>query len=332
MPQFSDNLYLGSAPTFMDLSRAPSTGIITGTISGTTLTVTALQSGNPIEVGQYVGGSSVTAGSYITALGTGTGGVGTYTLNTSSTVNSAETMYLAGNNYHGDPAPMPNGVGPLGRVYIWDVIPEASATNNISAAASYSSAGNAVLAAGAGVQSVLRADGTSVLQLDCPRAVSITIGTGTITATNVTISGYDYYGQPMTQVISTGTTQSTTVNGKKAFWQISQVAVAGNCGGTIAVGTSAILGIPVRVTDAGYICQVGWANQLGTNAATFVAADMTNPATSATGDVRGTISPNTSTGSYPLNGQNRLVVEVALTGIAVGPNATRLGALGVTQA
>jgi hypothetical protein len=328
MPQFDDDLFLGSAQTYMGLKNQPNTAVITATISGTTLTVSNYNSGDPLTVGSYVSGSGVTAGTYITA---NLGG-GQYTVSASQTVSSATTMYVAGNALLGDPAPMDLGVGPLGRSYVFDVIPEAPSNTNISAAATYSTAGNATLAAGAGVQSVIRADGTTVLQLDCPRAVSITIGTGTITATNVTISGYDYYGQAMTQVISTGTTQSTTINGKKAFYQISSVAVAGNCGGTISVGTSSIIGLPVRCIDAGYISSVGWANQLGSNSATFVAADTTNPATSSTGDVRGTIVPNTSTGTYPLNGQNRLVVEILLTAIAVGPNSTRIGALGVTQA
>ena len=330
MPQFSDDLFLGSAPTYMGLTKNANAVVFTGTISSTTLTVTALQSGDQLAIGMYVQGSSVTANSYITAFVSGTGGVGTYTLSQSSTVGSAETMYASGNVSLGDPSPMPLGVGPLGRVYIWDVVPEASATNNISVAASYSTAGNATLAAGTNTTSVVRSDGTTVIQLDCPRAVSITIGTGTITATNVTISGYDYYGQAMTQVISTGTTQSTTVNGKKAFWQISSVAVAGNCGGTIAVGTTNIFGSPIRIIDGGYIIDPGWAGQIAPDTGTFVAADMTNPATSSTGDVRGTYAPNT--GTYTVNGQNRLVISIAVPAIAAGPNATRLGALGVTQA
>jgi hypothetical protein len=50
-------------------------------------------------------------------------------------------------------------------------------------------------------------------------------------------------------------------------------------------------------------------------------------ATSTTGDVRGTYVPSSAT-----NGIKRLVVVIALPGIATGPNATRTGALGVTQA
>lgn len=226
----------------------------------------------------------------------------------------------------GDPSPMSQGVGPLGRIYVWDVVPLTKQTNNISAAASYAVAGNATLAAGTGTTSVTTAAGVTAIQLDCPRAVSITIGTGTIADTAVTVSGLDVYGQSMSEVIQTGTTQSTTVNGKKAFFQVTQVAVAGDCGGTIAVGTTDILGSPVRITDAGYIARSGWAGALADDAGTFVAA-VTTTATTTSGDVRGTYVPS----SAP-NGTRRLVFGILLPAIATGPNATRVGALGVTQA
>lgn len=57
----------------------------TGAITGTTLTVTAVATGT-LQVGQIISGVGVTAGTYITALGTGTGGTGTYTVSTSQTV------------------------------------------------------------------------------------------------------------------------------------------------------------------------------------------------------------------------------------------------------
>lgn len=56
----------------------------TGSISGTTLTVSAVTSGY-VFVGQKISGSGITAGTYITALGTGTGGAGTYTVTPSQT-------------------------------------------------------------------------------------------------------------------------------------------------------------------------------------------------------------------------------------------------------
>lgn len=60
----------------------------TASISGTTMTVAAVSNSVPIAIGQLVTGSGVTAGTTITALGTGNGGVGTYTVSASQTVSS----------------------------------------------------------------------------------------------------------------------------------------------------------------------------------------------------------------------------------------------------
>lgn len=224
----------------------------------------------------------------------------------------------------GDPSPMDLGVGPLGRIYVWDVVAAAKVTNNIATASAYTS--SITLTAGTSATLVTRADGTSAIQLDVPRAVAVTIGAGTITNRNVTVNGYDYYGQAMSEVIATGTTQSTTVNGKKAFFQISSASVSGAVGATIALGTTDILGIPVRVTDAAYIASVGWNNVLARDTGTFVAA-VTTTATTTSGDVRGTYVPSEAT-----NGAKRLVMGILLPALACGPNSTRTGALGVTQA
>lgn len=68
----------------------------TGAISGTTLTVSAIASG-AIQLGQTISGTGVTAGTTITAFGTGSGGVGTYTVSASQTVTS-ETLTGTGPN------------------------------------------------------------------------------------------------------------------------------------------------------------------------------------------------------------------------------------------
>jgi Phage stabilisation protein len=65
----------------------PSSALFTGSISGTTLTVTAITSGT-IAINQALFGANVTSETVITALGTGTGGVGTYTINQTQTVSS----------------------------------------------------------------------------------------------------------------------------------------------------------------------------------------------------------------------------------------------------
>lgn len=59
----------------------------TGEIAGTTLTITVATSG-ALYVGSLLTGTGVTAGTTITAFGTGTGGTGTYTVSASQTVSS----------------------------------------------------------------------------------------------------------------------------------------------------------------------------------------------------------------------------------------------------
>jgi hypothetical protein len=61
--------------------------VVTASISGTTLTVTGVASGN-LVVGSVLYCPGIVAGTRITALGTGTGGTGTYTVNNSQTVAS----------------------------------------------------------------------------------------------------------------------------------------------------------------------------------------------------------------------------------------------------
>jgi hypothetical protein len=298
----------------------PYTTTFTGSMSGTTLTVTVLGQGAPIVVGMYVDGSSVTDGTYITGFGTGNGGLGTYTINQSVTASST-AMYAHGNIQFDDPAPMDLGIGPIGRVYVWDVIPQAAVTNNIALSQTAAGAGAVTLTAGTSVKSVTRTDGTTVLQLDLPRAIKVNCST---TARAFTVSGFDYYGQAMSEVITVATA-GTAVTGLKAFFQISGATIAGSAT-AVLIGTSDKLGLPVRVFNAAYVISVKSNSTLAQDAGTFVAAD-TAVATTGTGDVRGTYTPATAS-----DGTVRTVMAISLPAIAVGPNATRVGALGVTQA
>ena len=59
----------------------------TAAIAGTTMTVSAVAHG-VIDVGATVFGTGVAAGTKVTALGTGTGGVGTYTVDPAQTISS----------------------------------------------------------------------------------------------------------------------------------------------------------------------------------------------------------------------------------------------------
>lgn len=74
------------------MSSATVGAVVTATIAGTTMTVSAVTSG-VLHVGQTIQGVGVTLGTIITELGTGSGGVGTYTLSVASTVATGVTMY-----------------------------------------------------------------------------------------------------------------------------------------------------------------------------------------------------------------------------------------------
>jgi hypothetical protein len=70
----------------------------TGSISGTTLTVSAVASGT-VTVGQVISGTGITTGTQITALGTGTGGTGTYTVSISLTAASTAITATGGSGW-----------------------------------------------------------------------------------------------------------------------------------------------------------------------------------------------------------------------------------------
>jgi hypothetical protein len=72
---------------------ATASAVFTGSISGTTLTVTAVASG-VIETGMTISNGLITVGTTITAAGTGTGGTGTYTVSISQTAASGSTTGL----------------------------------------------------------------------------------------------------------------------------------------------------------------------------------------------------------------------------------------------
>lgn len=218
--------------------------------------------------------------------------------------------------------PSGRGVGPLARLHGFDVVPAAAATDNIAAAQATLGTGNLVLTAGAGVTQVTY-KGATAYRFDTPRAPSVT-STANISGVNVTITGYDLYGQAMTETRA-GPNIATT-NFQKAFYYITNVAVDA-AASNISVGSSNILGVPYRITDRGYVVHAGWDNLLADNAGTFVVADILT-ATATTGDTRGTFVP---AGNVP-DGVRRLVLAFILPAIASGPNATTTGAIGVTQA
>jgi hypothetical protein len=90
---------LGTWAQILSLNLESSLGTtqasFTGSISGTTLTVSAVASGVLAVNDMLLDSGTLIQGTYITALGTGTGGTGTYTVNYSQPVPSESMTALA---------------------------------------------------------------------------------------------------------------------------------------------------------------------------------------------------------------------------------------------
>lgn len=130
------------------------------------------------------------------------------------------------------------------------------------------------------------------------------------------VSGFDIYGFPMTENINAGAGAGQTL-GKKAWKYITSVVPQFTDGtGTYSIDTTDTIGFPLRVDEWGY-ADISMNNSFITASTGFTAADTTSPATSTTGDTRGTYALQTVS-----NNSDRLVMfitpSVANIGSAVG--------------
>ena len=119
------------------------------------------------------------------------------------------------------------------------------------------------------------------------RNVRITSVGNDSTATFV-VRGYDIYGFPMSETITGG--NAGVASGKKAFKWIASITPAGTLSGSaVTVGTGDVYGLPLLATEWAFVdAYWGTPPVLLTANTGFTAADTTSPATSTTGDPRGT--------------------------------------------
>jgi hypothetical protein len=214
------------------------------------------------------------------------------------------------------------GLGPVGRVSVYSVIPLTIQAANVAASTS-PGATSWTLAAGTGA-TAKTVNGVSCVQLDCPRALRITNG-GNDSGVTFTFTGFDQYGVAMSESI-TGSNGSTA-NGQKAWFSVATESHSSAVSTTVSVGTADIFGLPFACTNASYIQGVQWVGN-DRDLGTFAAAVSTAPATKTTGDVRGTYAPSASAS----NGLRALTITQAILGTQVGSSATALSVFGVTQA
>lgn len=158
------------------------------------------------------------------------------------------------------------------------------------------------------------------------RAVSVTPVSGTTTASiDFLVSGYDIYGVPMSEkiTVASGVTTSTVTNGKKAFKYIASVVPSATNAITYSVGTTDIYGFPIRSDFFGDVA-INY-NSAGITASTgYTASVTTSPATTTTGDVRGTYTLQSAA-----DGSKRLFVRQFVIPANMG---SVTGLFGVTQA
>jgi hypothetical protein len=158
------------------------------------------------------------------------------------------------------------------------------------------------------------------------RAVSIVPVSNTSTAQVIfTVSGYDIYGVPMSEAITvpTSTTTATTTNGKKAFKYIASVTPNVTNAITYSVGTTDIYGFPLR-SDFFSDVAINYNAAAVTASTGYVAAVTTSPATTTTGDVRGT---------YALQSAADASKRLAIRQFVLPANMGSItGLFGVTQA
>ena len=192
-------------------------------------------------------------------------------------------------------------------INVYDVVPVALDADGICAQQTLGGAGNALL------NGALASGGT--VTLDVPRNVVVDAA-GAATAV-LTITGTDAYGIPMSEAITLNGT--TAVAGKKAFKTITRVA-ASAAATDFFVGTGDIFGLPIRANSRNYVL-TAW-NGAFVTTGTFAAADATSPATTTTGDVRGTYAVPDAADAV-----KRLTVWVF-----VADDDTQTGLYGVAQA
>jgi hypothetical protein len=146
------------------------------------------------------------------------------------------------------------------------------------------------------------------------RAIRVT-SVGNDSAGYFTISGTDLYGYPQTQKLTGANAGIATT--LKTFKFIYSIVPGGTMSGSnVSVGTADIYGFPLLSSFWGDQ-QVFWNSALITANTGYVAADTTSPATSLTGDVRGTYATQSAS-----DGTKRLIMYVS-------PSVSNLG-LGVT--
>ena len=161
--------------------------------------------------------------------------------------------------------------------------------------------------------------------LDFPRNITcLTTHGSSIVAMTVLVTGTDEYGVSMSELITIAATGTSEVDdGLKAFLTVTSIAITAASdaeANTLNMGFGDVLGLPYRVDSGGLIAVIE-DNDPSPVSTGFLPAVTTDPATTTTGDVRGTYNP-----AQTLNGT--LVTRLL---VLVSARDTKVNAFGIDQ-
>jgi len=145
----------------------------------------------------------------------------------------------------------------------------------------------------AGAQASFAATYRNIAQVGLARyGRNVTVVASGAATSLVTVFGYDYLGQPMSEQFTLNGT--TPVPGKKAFKWITNVSFAATGATTINVGWGDILGLPYRSTKTVLFNELT-AGASPTAGTLLAGASATAAQTATSADARGTYTPNQAT-------------------------------------
>ena len=135
---------------------------------------------------------------------------------------------------------------------------------------------------------------------------------------NFLVKGYDAYGYATSQLVTVAA-GANTVNTTKTFKVVTSVTPQFSDAHNYSVGTADIYGFGILATYFGDTV-INWNSAVVTALTGFVTADTTSPATTSTGDVRGTYAVQSAS-----DGTKRLIMAVNPTlGLIVSNPTTGL--------
>lgn len=235
----------------------------------------------------------------------------------------------------GDPTglPMPNGL-PFsgGGIYggpqdafaaAIDTVPIATFSNNLATAQTVSGA-NWVLSTGTGITTT-SINGVTYFDQGWDRSLLFLGAATTATATLITVTGKDNLLRSISCTF-TGPVSTNVIQTKKTFRYVAGAFSAGNTGTGVSIGTGDTFAFQHVCSSFGYLTNINWSGNVVTASTGYTVPDVTNPATSGTGDVRGTFQVPTLSS----NGVARLTIFQYLS--TNSTLATVTGLYGITPA